>query len=196
MGRRIGLFGGAFDPFHKGHLAVVKSVMNSNIVDECWIIPTFEPPHRSEPFYPYRHRKKMAELATAQIPQVFVSNIESHLQTPSYTWKTVEHITSGEPDLRLFLCLGEDSLMSFQNWMNSEKLLERCSLLVAERPGYNPVDIPENILKKTLFLEHNPIDCSSSEIRKRTLDNWPNPDDLPIAVYEYLLSYHSTPSDP
>lgn len=195
MGRRVGLFGGAFDPFHKGHLAVVESVMNSNIVDECWIIPTFDPPHRKEPFYPYRHRKKMAELATAQINGVIVSNLESHLPTPSYTWKTVEHISSGEPDLHLFLCLGEDSLMSFQNWMNADILLERCSLLVAERPGFKPVDIPENILKKTLFLDHNPVDYSSSEIRGRSQDKWPNPDVLPQAVFEYLLSYHSISSD-
>lgn len=188
LGRRIGLFGGAFDPFHNGHLSVIESVMASGIVDECWVIPTFSPPHRAQAFYPYRHRKLMAELAVENIPGVLVSNVEAHLSKPSYTWKTLEHFKSGEPDARFFLCLGEDSLSSFHTWMNADFILEMCTLLVAERPGYHPAQISKNILDKTIFLDHSPVNLSSSEIKKRAQNSIPDPTVLPHAVYTYLIS--------
>lgn len=187
MGRRIGIFGGAFDPFHNGHLSVIKSVMNSGIVDECWVIPTYSAPHRSEAYYPFRHRKIMAELAVENIPGVSVSSVEAHLSKPSYTWKTLEHFRSGEPDASFFLCLGEDSLGTFHSWMNAEQILEMCTLLVAERPGYDPVQISEEILDKTIFLDHTPVHLSSSEIKERAQNSKPDASVLPPTVYEYLL---------
>ncbi len=188
MGRRIGLFGGAFDPFHIGHLSVIRSVMASNIVDECWVIPTYSAPHRDMAFYPYRHRKIMAELAVRDISGVSVSNIEAHLPQPSYTWRTLEHFKSGEPDSTYFLCLGEDSLTTFHQWVRADYILELCTLLVSERPGYDPSAVQSNILEKAIFLEHTPIEVSSSEIRRRVQNRNPDPDVLPQAVYEYLLS--------
>lgn len=195
MGRRIGLFGGAFDPFHNGHLSVVESVMRSYIVEECWIMPTYAPPHRNPPFYPFRHRKRMAELATEHMNGVVVSSIEAHLSKPSYTWKTIEHIISGESDIQLFLCLGEDSLVNFSSWMHADKIINRCTLLVAERPGYDPKDVFQELLKKTIFIDHTPVDVSSTEIREKNQDYLISSDSLPPAVYEYLLSYHSTSPD-
>lgn len=154
---RIGLFGGHFNPPHNGHVALVKAVLMSQIVDRVWVIPTYIPPHRgqhgaeyggeggfdpemSKAAHSYPHRLQMTRLAFADMAHTDVLDIESSLQPPSYTSQTLIHLRLANPDTRFFLCIGEDSLRSFHTWHRFEEILDQVTLLVAQRPGVDHAD--------------------------------------------------------
>lgn len=166
MSRRIGVFGGSFDPVHNGHIAVAKSFLRSNVIDTLWVMLSPEPPHKkSGDQASYEHRLKMLELAFAGIKNTVVSDYETELSSPSFTLQTLESLKEKYPDDTFFLCLGEDSISSFESWHKYEQILDEVTLLVAERPGYNHKKLPSKITEKAIFVDHTPVDLSSTEIR-------------------------------
>ena len=186
MGARIGLFGGAFDPIHIGHLGLIDSMLASGVLDTLCVVPTYDPPHRPPARYPFMDRLRMTRLALQAHADVRVLSVESLLPRPSYTVRTLEYLQSGSPGDTFFLCIGFDSLATFTRWHRHREILRMCSLLVASRPGTDPARIPPEVLDHAVFVEHEPIDVSSTRIRE-TLEAG---DDLsglvPQSVLEYL----------
>lgn len=185
MADRIGLYGGAFDPFHLAHRSVVESMLASGAVDELWLIPTHTPAHRPQTRFTYRHRLRMTVLGVQDLRNVGVLSTESHLPKPSYMIRTLEHLKSGREQDRFFLCMGEDSLATFTTWHRHQELLDQTTLLVAQRPGVDLTGVPEHVIAKTVFVEHSPVHLSSTDIRER-LDAGADPGDwcpAPVASY-------------
>lgn len=172
MQKQIGLFGGTFDPVHAGHLALAQSFLNSGFIDELWIILTPFPPHKKE-FSPsnYSHRLDMLEYVFKSMAHVKILTIENELPRPSYTFKTIEFLASKHSKHRFYYCLGGDSLINFYTWKNPEIILKHVNLLVASRPGSIYDEVDNWILEKSEFIEHEPIDVSSTEIKTRIAGN-------------------------
>lgn len=167
MKNRIGIFGGSFDPVHIGHISVIKSFLRSNLMDSIRVMLTPYPPHKkSKQQTSYQHRLNMLYIAVDDLENVNISDLETKLPQPSYTLQTIDHLQENEPDSLFFLCIGEDSVVHFPEWYRFEEILEKVTLVVAERPGFDKRKVSPEILEKTIFVEHTPVDISSSEIRK------------------------------
>lgn len=187
MKKRTGIFGGSFDPVHTGHVSLARSYLNSGLIDELLVLLTPDPPHKRNIEKPsYQHRMEMLRLAFSEMERIIISDLETILPQPSYTLQTVNHLTERYPNTRFYLCIGEDSLASFDTWYNYKLILDKSDLLTAERPGYSTEYIPENIRESVIFVDHKPIDISSTRIRNQRLKtNY----DCPQPVIDYILTH-------
>lgn len=163
----IGLLGGTFDPVHNGHISIAKSFLDSGYLKELQVILTPDPPHKQHRvFTGFKTRFDMLKAAFREYTNVKISKLEKKLPKPSYTVQTLSHLTAKNPGETFYLCMGEDSLAGFKEWYKWREILTYCNLLVAERPNghakFNSV-----IEEHAFFIPHEPIEISSTEIRKR-----------------------------
>lgn len=187
MKKRIGVFGGSFDPVHNGHIHIVKSFLQSGVIDELLITLTPDPPHKDRTTQaPYRHRYRMLELAFAGLDHVRISDLEQSLPAPSYSLQTIQSLKASDPACQYFLCMGEDSLESFHTWHRYREILAEVSLLVAARPGSSADSVAKEILEKTIFVSNIEIDISSSTVRGGDADEHA----LPEPVAEYIRTHN------
>lgn len=183
--KRIGLFGGSFDPVHNGHIEAVNSFLESGLIDEIWILLTPAPPHKpDQKKTDFEHRYNMLKLAFQESDNIKISNLEKDLPKPSYTLQTILHLKAQHPDKTFFLCLGEDSLQSFHKWHKYDEILEECMLLVVDRPGSDHGDVDSDILEKSIFVDHKSMNISSTEIRRAS--NSSTRMKLPDEVLSYI----------
>jgi nicotinate-nucleotide adenylyltransferase len=188
LGNRVGIFGGSFDPVHNGHISVVKSFLKSGLIDEVLVLLTPNPPHKNSEGADYEHRLKMLKLAFRGMDKVVVSDLERKLPSPSYTVQTIEYLQKKNPDTNYFYCLGEDSIKDFQTWHRYSEILEMVSILVAERPGFSSEGMDDEILERTIFVDHEPIDMSSTKVRNKEIeDRFSN---LPASVKKYIHDHN------
>ncbi|NBC66862.1 MAG: nicotinate (nicotinamide) nucleotide adenylyltransferase [Bacteroidetes bacterium] len=167
-GKRIGLFGGAFDPVHTGHVHVADSFLHSHVIDELLILPTPDPPHKNlGASTSFEHRFEMLQLAFRQKERVEVSTIEKNLPSPSYTLQTIEQLQNENPQNIYFLCIGEDNLASFHRWHRYRDILDKVTLLVVSRPGSDARTQDPEILEKTIVVDHDEVEVSSTKIRSK-----------------------------
>jgi len=170
MGKRVGLLGGTFDPVHNGHISIADSFLESEFIDELWIILTPHPPHKDrKSITDFETRMEMLDLAFSGKKNIRVMGIEKELPKPSYTIRTILHLEETNPEVQFYLCIGEDSLADFKQWHRYMEILEHCDLLVAKRPDtqYGKDDIDPDIYKHIYFVEHKPVDISSTELRNK-----------------------------
>jgi len=187
MTKRVGVLGGTFDPVHKGHLAISRSFLDSGLIDELWVIPAAIPPHKKgDEVTAYADRKAMLELVFGQWDKVRICTIEEQLPKPSYTLQTIKALKEAYPDHEFYLCLGSDSLVHFDQWYHYKEILKECSLLVAKRPGFDDHQIEPEILEKTKFIDHNPVQVSSTELKEKMVGSNLPEEDLPEAVVQYI----------
>lgn len=169
---RIGLFGGTFDPVHNGHLSIAESFLKSEEIDQLWVLLTPFPPHKEDENHAsYATRLKMLEVAFEEMDHVSILTIENELPKPSYSYNTVRYlIETNNSDYQFYFCIGEDNLAKFHTWKFHEKILDQVDLLVANRPGADHSLVKNYILEKTTFVNHEPLDISSSEIKDKIHD--------------------------
>lgn len=167
--KKIGLFGGTFNPIHLGHLNLAFELMEKGGLDEVWFIPTPSSPLRNEPnLVQASQRLKMVELATAGIPQFKVLDIELKRPLPVYTIDTVREIKELYPDKKFFLLLGKDTLSRFMEWREPEALIQEIPLLI----GVRSTDLPvfSEVFAKALengTIATTQFEVSSTQIRER-----------------------------
>ena len=131
--RRIGVFGGAFDPPHAAHVALVQAAVADLQLDELLLIPTGQAWHKARPLSPAHHRLAMAQLAFASLPRVVVDPREIRRAGPSYTVDTLRELKLQWPDAELFLVLGEDQARALSSWHEWQEVLRLAIICVAER---------------------------------------------------------------
>ena len=162
----IGLFGGTFDPVHKGHLALAQAAMERCKLHKVCFVPANVPPHKQKrPLAPFVHRFAMVALATAGekafVPSLLEAPEEagtSHKdrqgkdgqEKPNYTIDTVRRIKQSlKAADRLFLLIGIDAFADIAKWHQAEALFRECEFVVAGRPGYSLADVA-NALPESL----------------------------------------------
>jgi nicotinate-nucleotide adenylyltransferase len=191
MADRIGIFGGVFDPVHLGHLSISQSFLESNVINQLLILPSPSPPHKQgKPILSLNHRIQMLELAYQGWDNITISDLETRLPEPSYTLQTIKHLQKFNPDNLYFLCIGEDSLKNFTSWYKYRQILDRVTLLVAERPEISLDEVSEDLLEKSIFVDHHPVKISSTSIRKQADFGLKISDGLPDQVLDYILKHH------
>lgn len=185
---RAGLFFGTFNPVHRGHEALCLSFLGSDFVDELWILPTPDPPHKeSRQLAGFEDRWKMLREVFPEDGQPRLCDIEKDLPSPQYTIRTIRHLRDRFPLVRFSLCIGGDTLESLSTWYRYRQLAQHVRLLVAERPGL-PVRIPDHARTfEVVFCPHEPVEISSSDIRAAIAGGEkPGADVLHPGVMDYI----------
>lgn len=134
--KRIGIFGGSFDPIHLGHLLMAEQFRSELSLDTVKFIPAKISPFKLN-YTPTadKHRLEMLKLAIGAHPNFEIDPLEIQRGGVSYTIDTVEQLQSNQPDATWFLLIGADSLKDFKKWKSPEKLLRSVQLVVARRGG-------------------------------------------------------------
>jgi nicotinate-nucleotide adenylyltransferase len=163
--RRIGLFGGTFDPPHVGHLALAEIARDRLRLDEVRFIPSGRPPHkRRGGLTPAARRLEMTRLAVRGNPAFTVSTVEIRRAGPSFTVETLRRVAAEDPPARLFLLMGADSLDDFASWRDPQAIRRMATLVVAVRPGSRAVR-GAAARRRVVRLENPALAVSSSLVR-------------------------------
>lgn len=134
MTKRIGLFGGTFDPIHTGHLLLAETARESFNLDLVLFWPNPAPYHRAgSSVSPLEDRINMTRLALSDNPYFEFSDFEIKLEGDSYTSKTLELFHEENPGDELFFIMGGDSLFSIEYWKNPEKIFSLATILTGQR---------------------------------------------------------------
>ena len=164
---RIGIYGGSFNPIHKGHTQLAASIVAQGLVDELWLMVSPLNPLKSgevSDIAEYEHRLKMAELATEGIEGVNVSDFERHLPLPSYTINTLGELQKAYPEHEFVLVIGADNWEQFPRWYHADEIIEKYHILIYRRPG---CEIDETTLPASVQVVDTPLyDVSSTQIRE------------------------------
>ena len=147
--RRIGAFGGTFDPIHNGHMAVARDLVLNFELDRLLMIPAHRPPHKTtRAIADGHHRYTMTVLATLDEPRVVVSTLELDAPERPYTVETIARLRHffGERS-ELFFIMGADSFQEVNTWRESERVLESANWIVVARPGHeiSVTHLPEHL---------------------------------------------------
>ena len=168
---RIGVFGGAFDPPHLGHLALAQAAVAQLRLAQLRVVPTGEPLHKRRTLTEAGHRLAMCELAFADVPQARVDACEIERSGPSFTVDTLEALQREHPSAQLCLLIGQDQAQTLQHWHRASDLARLAIIYVAARPasvGSNAAFDPIQTQKFALQWLHMPAMAhSATEIRHR-----------------------------
>ncbi len=153
----IGLFGGTFDPVHKGHMALARAALEQYKLHRVLFVPANIPPHKQkQPLSPFVHRFAMLVLATADEKAFVPSLLEAPEElasrkgaAPNYTIDTVRRVKqSFKVSDKLFLLIGMDAFADIGQWHQAEVLFRECEFVVASRPGYSLADVANALPEK------------------------------------------------
>jgi nicotinate-nucleotide adenylyltransferase len=134
---RVGLFGGTFNPVHRGHIQVALDVLQRVDLDKIYIIPSALPPHKSKgKLAPIQDRLAMVRMAIAENPRLEICASEINRAGPSYSIDTVQHCKAMlGPGGRTFFILGVDAFVEIDTWKAFDRLFDETAFVVMSRPG-------------------------------------------------------------
>jgi nicotinate-nucleotide adenylyltransferase len=188
---RVGIFGGAFNPPHIGHLVCAQEALVKLELERVLFVPVGVPPHRELEYDPGAEvRFEMVELAATDDERFEASRIELDREGPSYTSDTLEQLASESPKDELFLILGGDQAASLPTWHEPENVLERATVAAFERVswGRNAIQIKIGRLGagRVRYLDMPLIQVSSSAVRRRVREGLPIRYLVPDKVASYI----------
>lgn len=155
--RKVGIFGGSFNPIHTGHVALAQAVQKQCGLDEVWLMVSPQNPlKRNDSDLLDDHlRLRLAQKALEGVEGVKACDFEFRLPKPSYTWNTLQHLTADYPDHSFSLLIGGDNWAHFECWRHWKDILRHHDVIVYPRDQYpGTINVP-------LF------DVSSTQIRQR-----------------------------
>jgi nicotinate-nucleotide adenylyltransferase len=185
----IGLFGGTFDPIHRGHAALASAAQQQYHLGRIFFVPANIPPHKQkQPVSPFFHRYAMVALATDSdrhfVPSLLEAPAENGASgTANYSIDTVRRLKQSFTKTdRLFFLVGIDAFREIATWHEAKALFEECEFIVASRPGYSLADVAHAL----------PKDLRPAEAVTRPFQKQPAKGDLvlPKATVHLLESVH------
>lgn len=183
---KIGIFGGTFDPVHKGHILTAKKLVEIRKLDKLIFIPCNISPHKTDKSATAAvHRLEMLKLAVQNHPEFDFTDYEIQKGDISYTLDTLEHFSKIYNKIELVI--GYDNLVSFHTWREPDKILELADLIVMKRNTDSAIKPLNKYFGKANFVETPVIDVSSTEIRARLKNNSPISDLVPPEVEKYII---------
>lgn len=192
---KTGIFGGTFNPVHKGHIMLAEYCMESVGLDRIIMIPTAVPPHKiSNDLASENDRLNMCKLACRGKENFFVSDIEIKRQGKSYTYETLTQLKEIYPDDHLYTIMGADMFLTLDRWKNPKIIFEKSSIITIPRDEENKLEL-ENFYNDVLkamgassVILPNPVMSVSSTFIRENLDNFNLISDmLDKGVYDYII---------
>ena len=132
--KRIGIFGGSFNPIHLGHTALAAYICEQGLVDEVWLmVSPHNPLKENSTLINEQERLAMARLAVAPYPMLRACDFEFTLPRPSYTYHTLQALRKAYPDYEFSLIIGEDNWQCFDRWYRGEDIARETPIIVYPR---------------------------------------------------------------
>ncbi len=191
---KLGLFGGAFDPVHYGHLVLAECCREQWQLDAVWFIPAAEPPHkRGGILAPIAQRLEMLELAIAGHAGFAVCRLEAERAGPSYTVDTLDRIRLTHRADELFLILGSDALAELPRWRGCDRVLELATIIAGSRghSGEQEIENARRILPavRLVVADMPHVELCSRDLRNRAAAGHSIRYRTPRAVEKYLETH-------
>ncbi|MGB9737595.1 nicotinate-nucleotide adenylyltransferase [Chloroflexus sp.] len=194
--RRLGIYGGTFDPIHFGHLAIVEEARWYCNLDRVLIVPAAAQPLKAGHLAAAHHRLAMVQLACADNPALSPSTIELDRPPPSYTVDTLRICREQYgTDTELYLIIGADAAAELPAWREPHQIARLAQLVVVKRPGYT-LDLPALLAavpplhNRITMIDGPQLAISSTDLRQRLATGRPVRYQLPDAVYTYIQHHH------
>lgn len=171
---RTGIFGGSFNPIHNGHISLALQLKKRAGLDEVWLMVSPQNPlKQSGDLLADDLRLHMARLAVEGVEGITVSDYEMHLPRPSYTWNTLEALSTDYPERQFVLMIGGDNWAIFDRWYHADDIRRKYEIIVYTRtPG-----------------EPGFIDLSSTAVRERIRQGRSIRSMVPRAVADYIKQH-------
>lgn len=177
MGKKVGIFGGTFDPIHCAHLILAEHAWEQFQLDTVLFMPCSVPPHKEREITQAVHRSRMVQLAIEDNNHLKLSSFELERGGMTYTSDTVRLLSEEHPECEYFFILGADSLFYIEKWNHPEQILGKIPIIAAVRGDADREDLnkqicylneryPDSIGQITL-LDTPHIEISSTMIRER-----------------------------
>ena len=191
--KRIGIFGGTFDPPHVGHQILAAEAYEQLTLDRILWVLTPDPPHKQDrSITPIEYRLRLVEATIAGNDKFELSLVEIERQPPHYALDTVNALQEQHPESEMVYLIGGDSLSTLPNWHKPQEFVEACSAIgVMCRPGQQAdlqrlEDVIQGISSKVVIIDAPLLEISSSGIRRRVADGKPYRYYLPEAVHRII----------
>nr|WP_314531717.1 nicotinate (nicotinamide) nucleotide adenylyltransferase [uncultured Fusobacterium sp.] len=167
---RIAIYGGSFNPMHRGHEQIVEYILKNLNMDKIIIVPVGIPSHRENNLEQSDTRLKICREIFKDNSKIEVSDIEIKSNGKSYTYDTlIKLIEVYGKNNEFFEIIGEDSLKNFKTWKNYKELLKICKLIVFRRNDDEDKEIDKEFFKNSniIILKNEYYNYSSTEIREK-----------------------------
>lgn len=182
------IFGGTFNPFHKGHYEMLKSLNNCDKVSKILIMPDKIPPHKSvELLASDEDRLNMCKIVADDFSKAELCDIEFKREGKSYTYDTVKLLEGIYPNDNLAFVCGGDMLVYFDKWYKADELMKMLPFFVFKRVSTDDSEFNDCIVKfsekgmKIILMEEDIPNISSTDFRNSSLG-----DLLPEKIYNYI----------
>lgn len=162
---KIGLFGGSFNPIHNAHIKLASTICSEAGLDEVWFMVTpHNPLKRQEGLMDEKDRLAMVRIALEKEPNLKASDYEFHLERPSFTWNTLQHLSKDYPTDEFYIIIGGDNWQIFNHWAHHEEILRDYHIIVYPRkdslmdttslpPSVSIIRMPEMDISSTMIRE-------------------------------------------
>ena len=195
--RKIGVFGGAFDPPHNAHLVLAQTALAALDLDALYVIPTGQAWHKARTLSPAEHRLAMTRLAFQDMPRVVVDDREIKRAGPTFTIDTLHALQAENPGVQLYLLMGGDQFAAFKQWHQWREIMKTAIICIAARARFDWSEGQFEPLKElqnsTLMLQMPQMAVSATQIRQLLAgglgENQAMADLLPNPVAGYIAQH-------
>ncbi|TNF24473.1 MAG: nicotinate-nucleotide adenylyltransferase [Bacteroidetes bacterium] len=183
--KKVGLFFGSFNPIHIGHLIIASYVADNTDLKEIWfVVSPHNPLKKKSSLLEGHHRLAMVARAIEDDLRFKTSDIEFHLEQPSYTTVTLAHLKERHPNVHFTLLMGGDNLVSLPKWKNFVTILENYPIIVYSRPLSDTSEMADK--GDITLLDAPQMNISSSLIRDMIREGKTVKYLMPPRAWEYL----------
>jgi nicotinate-nucleotide adenylyltransferase len=191
----VGLFGGAFDPPHRTHVALAQAAIAQLNLDILYVVPTGHAWHKQRALTAAQHRLAMCRLAFDEVNRAEVDEREMLRSGPTYTIDTLQELQAQHPQTQLYLIMGEDQARALATWHRAEDLARAAIICVASRSesveSASPADISPGLSGsplQRLLLPPSPL--NATEIRDLSARGQSVSTLVPESVARYIDQHH------
>lgn len=199
--RKIGVFGGAFDPPHCAHISLAQVALKSLELDVLHIVPTGSAWHKARTLSAAEHRLAMSRLAFGDLPRVVVDDREIRRAGPTFTIDTLQAIQAENSGAQLYLVMGADQFAAFEQWHQWQAILQIATICIAARARINwstpQFDAYNGVKSSIIELPMPNMPVSATQIRQLLAgasasslgENQATADLLPETVARYIAQH-------
>ncbi len=169
--KKIGLFGGTFDPPHQGHLKISKIAINKLSLDKLYWCVTKKNPLKRKTFFSLPNRIKQSKFLTKKIKKIRIKYFEDKIKSNN-SIDLVKYLNKKDKKSEFFLVIGADNLINFHKWKSWKQLTKLIKIVVFSRKDYDIKAKKSAIVKKVkkiIFVKNKLINISSTQIRKKLI---------------------------
>jgi nicotinate-nucleotide adenylyltransferase len=183
----IAIFGGSFDPVHKGHIEIAKLACLSFDLQKVIFVPAWAAPHKLLHFASPESRLALLKIALSDFSDFAIDLFEFEKKDKVYTYQTLDYFQNKYPSSRIQMIIGSDSLNALCAWKNIDYIVSKYEFIVAKREGVS-ISADGKMLRHCIFIDKEIPEISSSNIRRLIEQGDPQAAlFLDPKVYEYII---------